>query len=236
MNARLLLPNRDSDVRWGYLDRLDTNPYLARAFAVSAALVLGVMLLLQAWPERIPTPQPSIDMPVDIWPVPAVRPVAPPRVRSTAPPRLAVAPRRPVPAPIEPAALDAPTGAAGSAAAPNADGSVDEPVASGAALMPAAWPDPDEFIPVEQPPMLVAMPTPAYPELARDAGIDGTVLVRVLVGADGFVHQAVVVQAVLGLDDAALAAAREAVFRPARQQERPVAVWALIPIEFRLRD
>lgn len=79
------------------------------------------------------------------------------------------------------------------------------------------------------------MRTPDYPGLARAAGIEGTVLVRVLVGEDGFVKKSILLQSVLALDEAALDASATAVFRPARQQERPVAVWVVIPIEFRLR-
>ena len=93
----------------------------------------------------------------------------------------------------------------------------------------------EDFIAFEQAPELVGMEAPVYPELARAAGIEGTVLVRVLVAADGFVEEATLLQGVLGLDEAALAAAVTAVFRPARQQGRPIAVWIVIPIEFRLR-
>jgi protein TonB len=79
---------------------------------------------------------------------------------------------------------------------------------------------------------LISIRQPEYPELAREAGIEGKVIVRVLVGADGFVHTGEVLESVLGLDDAALVAARTAVFRPAQQQGRPVPAWIVIPIEF----
>jgi len=79
------------------------------------------------------------------------------------------------------------------------------------------------------------MQPPAYPEIAREAGVEGTVLVRVLVDAQGTVRDRILLQSVLGLDEAALAAAATAVFRPALQQDKPVAVWVVLPIEFRLR-
>ncbi len=94
---------------------------------------------------------------------------------------------------------------------------------------------PTNFVAVEQAPELIDMREPVYPELARAAGIEGTVLVRVLVGEDGFVQRSLLLHGVLGLDEAALDAAGTTVFRPAQQQGRAVAVWVVIPIEFRLR-
>jgi len=60
------------------------------------------------------------------------------------------------------------------------------------------------------------------------------VLVRVLVGEDGFVKDQIIIQSVPMLDDAAASAAQTAVFKPALQKDKPVAVWMVIPIEFKL--
>jgi TonB family protein len=97
-------------------------------------------------------------------------------------------------------------------------------------------PDPGVFIAVEVEPVLVTMEEPVYPDLAREAGVSGDVLVRVLVGADGFVTQAFVLVSVPMLDEAALTAARTAVFKPALQSGRPVPVWVNVPISFQLHD
>jgi protein TonB len=75
-----------------------------------------------------------------------------------------------------------------------------------------------------------------YPDIAREAGVEGTVLVRVLVGEDGFVKEQMIVQSVPMLDEAAAQAAADAVFKPALQKDKPVAVWMVIPIEFQLRN
>jgi protein TonB len=80
------------------------------------------------------------------------------------------------------------------------------------------------------------MKEPAYPDIAREAGVEGTVMIRVLVGEDGFVKDMMIVQSVQMLDDAAVNAAQTAVFKPALQKDKPVAVWMVIPIEFSLRN
>ena len=96
-------------------------------------------------------------------------------------------------------------------------------------------PSPDEFVAVEELPVLISMPTPLYPELARSAQMEGTVSVRALIGKDGRVKDAFVTEGVTLLNESALAAARQAVFKPALQQHRPVEVWVQIPIRFRIR-
>jgi protein TonB len=95
-------------------------------------------------------------------------------------------------------------------------------------------PSPDEYVAFEKAPELVSMEMPVYPNLAREAGVEGTVLVRVLVGDDGFVKDMFVIQSMPMLDQAAADAAWTAVFKPALQKDRPVAVWMVIPVEFSL--
>jgi protein TonB len=96
-------------------------------------------------------------------------------------------------------------------------------------------PSPDEFVPYEDQPVLVERPAPVYPELAQMAKIEGTVIVKVLVGKDGKVKDAIIGKGVNGiLDQAALDAAKNAVFRPAMQNKKPVAVWVAIPFKFQL--
>jgi protein TonB len=77
---------------------------------------------------------------------------------------------------------------------------------------------------------------PAYPAFAQSAGVQGLVLVHVLVGKDGRVmdarldakkHEPL-------LDAAALEAARKWVFTPALSNGHAVMVWATIPFRFKL--
>jgi TonB family protein len=91
------------------------------------------------------------------------------------------------------------------------------------------------FLVVEVPPQLVSLTIPAYPELAREAGVEGTVHVEVLVGEDGLVLDAAIKQGVPLLNEVALEAAFTAVFRPAQQSGQPVRTLVVLPIEFALR-
>lgn len=73
-----------------------------------------------------------------------------------------------------------------------------------------------------------------YPAAARAAGVTGRVYVRFVVGADGQVHDAQVLQGLgHGCDEAALAAVRQLPeFRPGRQNGCPVAVAYTAPLLF----
>ena len=75
---------------------------------------------------------------------------------------------------------------------------------------------------------------PVYPEVARAANIDGTVLVQALVGKDGHVKDTKVLRSIPPLDDAAVNAVRQWVFKPARTAGKPVAVWVAVPVRFTL--
>jgi len=90
-------------------------------------------------------------------------------------------------------------------------------------------PGPGDFIAVESEP-------PVYPQVAQSAGVEGTVLVRVLVGKDGRVKDVIYIEGPEGLKAAADDCARTAVFKPALMDHRPVEVWVMMPITFRLRS
>lgn len=76
-----------------------------------------------------------------------------------------------------------------------------------------------------------------YPVAAIEAGVQGVVVVRFLIGADGKVGTACITKSLTPETD------REAVrlvqslarFTPARQHGRPVPVWFTIPIRFQMR-
>lgn len=73
-----------------------------------------------------------------------------------------------------------------------------------------------------------------YPDELKGAGVDGTVYVFIFIEADGAVSNAVVEESSGNeeLDAAAMAAAREIEFIPARLYEEPVPVWVAFPIMF----
>ena len=60
-------------------------------------------------------------------------------------------------------------------------------------------------------------------------------MVRSLVGKDGRVKRCVIVDGNPLLNEAAIECAKTAVFRPALQDNRPVEVWVIIPVTFRMR-
>lgn len=95
-------------------------------------------------------------------------------------------------------------------------------------------PKPDEFVAVEEEPVRISIDPPVYPEVAKAAGVEGTVHVRALVGKDGKVTKCVILDGQEMLNDAAIACAKTAIFRPALLQHRPVEVWVIIPVTFKI--
>lgn len=96
-------------------------------------------------------------------------------------------------------------------------------------------PAPDDFIAVESEPVRISIDAPVYPAVAQAAGIEGTVVVRVLVGKDGRVKDVIYIDGPEALKAAADDCARTAVFKPALMDNRPVEVWVMMPVTFRLR-
>jgi protein TonB len=94
----------------------------------------------------------------------------------------------------------------------------------------------DPFAPVDTPPVPLVAPRPPYPTWAREAGIEGRVLVRVLVGRDGIPKRAVVVSGPKGLTDGIESALMRWKFSAGLSNRTPVECWVEIPISFRLQD
>jgi protein TonB len=78
---------------------------------------------------------------------------------------------------------------------------------------------------------------PSYPSSARRAGVQGTTLLGVFVGADGRVGDVVVRESAghPDLDAAAIDAVKRWRFEPARRGNEPVSMWVLLPVQFKLR-
>jgi len=100
-------------------------------------------------------------------------------------------------------------------------------------------PDPDEFVFVEKEPSFDYADLQRrvqYPEIARRAGIEGKVIVKVLVGKDGKPKRAFVADSPSDmLNDAALKAVLATTFTPAIQNGNPIDVWVTIPIIFKIK-
>ena len=91
-----------------------------------------------------------------------------------------------------------------------------------------------QYIYADEMPVLVIDVEPEYPELARQAEVEGEIRLRVLVGKDGRVKEVHLDNSIPMLDDAAREAARKWVFKPALSSNRPVAVWISRYLRFRL--
>lgn len=81
-------------------------------------------------------------------------------------------------------------------------------------------------------------PRPPYPAVARRMGEEGKTVLRVFVSADGLPERIELSQSAGSprLDEAALAAVKRWRFVPARQGERAVAAWVLVPLVFKLEN
>ena len=260
MSLRAYLSERPIIEEWGpparRLARQLYQRYFSIALVIAAAIHLGSMLA--GWGiHRILTARAAEQATKEVRLVPYRELDAPPSLEQAAaePPKFAVAPPK-ISAP--PAAIPIPvveeeaeaTTIASQEQMPFADAEGDtglgDSVIAGTPygtedgtglIIEDVLPAPDDFVPVEEQPVIVEWKTPEYPRMAREAGIEGIVTVRALVGKDGKVRDAILGKGVHPLlDEAALAAAKECIFKPAIQNKNPVAVWVAIPFNFHLQN
>jgi len=94
-----------------------------------------------------------------------------------------------------------------------------------------------KFIPYDDPPRPKSAIRPKYPKEAKEAGIEGTVIVQVYVDKKGRVKETIILKGIpnTGLDEAAIEAIKKTKFKPAMQRGKPVGVWTSIPVNFRLK-
>lgn len=125
----------------------------------------------------------------------------------------------------------------GSAGAAQADG-VNKTVDS-TKIVDKSLPSPDEFIAIDANPVLENQPQAVYPDSAKKANVKGSVWVKVLVDKQGSVKRALIAKGSgknVGFEEAALAAAKQATWKPAMLDKKPVAVWVSYEIKFALED
>jgi protein TonB len=96
---------------------------------------------------------------------------------------------------------------------------------------------PPDFVPVEKQPVPIKNPPPSYPEIARRAGVEGTVWVKIWVDKEGKAKKAQVIKSDAELfNQNAIDAALQWTFTPAVMNNGPVAVWVSIPFKFKLNQ
>ena len=82
-------------------------------------------------------------------------------------------------------------------------------------------------------PIVLARVAPTYPKAAREAGVEGTVMVNARVGRDGHVVDAKIAESIGLLDIAALSAVRQWTFKPAKAADgQPVEATVRVPVTF----
>lgn len=218
--------------------RTSSRAHLRRGLALSAALHLLVLALVL----RLAGGETTIDrtylLPADVLLLRPITELAPPLMPDAGPPierraaeEGAFEPKITPPSiPLEPFASPGPARPYGE----DVSGAPPDPRGFVASAGPAKDPDAEVYRVVDELPVPVFAPTPAYPAWAREAGVTGRVLLEALVGRDGRVRQVVIVKDANGLGGDAKETLLRWVFRPARVNGAAVATWVAIPIVFRL--
>ncbi len=86
-------------------------------------------------------------------------------------------------------------------------------------------------------PFVVKRVMPEYPESLRRRGIEGRVIVKVLIDEQGKVIRTQILKGspYVELNEAAVEAAKQFEFEPGKAKDKPVKVWMTIPFSFRLK-
>jgi periplasmic protein TonB len=208
---------------------------LRKALIISATIhlaLVGIYVLTTVWKPKdeteytgrvirmqtLPPPPPLSSAPPP--PVIPNQPIVKPTIGTPVPVADALAPEQTIMTQQEIAAINAPVGTSGTGRDSLVIASSDD------------MPNEGEFVYYEDEPVPVTQVQPAYPEFAREAQIQGKVVLHVLVGKDGRVKNVKVIRGVTGLNEAAVDAIKKWVFKPALSNNKPVAVWVEVPMDF----
>lgn len=98
-------------------------------------------------------------------------------------------------------------------------------------------PNMNDFVPVDKLPQVITPAVPKYPDQAKSSGIEGTAYVKLLVNTDGIPAKAVVIKTDNEIfNQPSIDAAMQFKFTPALKENKPVAVWVVIPFKYKLSD
>lgn len=94
------------------------------------------------------------------------------------------------------------------------------------------------FVPYDDPPVIIGRLSPEYPDFAKRARVQGTVVLEVEVYKDGSIGNIRVQRSLQsgpgGLDEAAINAVKKVRFQPGKSSGQPVDTTVIIPIEFKI--
>ncbi|MBD3369068.1 TonB family protein [Candidatus Fermentibacteria bacterium] len=114
------------------------------------------------------------------------------------------------------------------------DFNVDEPSED-----PDGIPEAGTFIPRSVEPVCTRRPAPDYPEIARQAGVEGRVTIQLYIDENGHPVESVLAQSsgVESMNSAALEASMQTFWTPAKKANgQPVGVWVSVIYNFTLGD
>ena len=102
---------------------------------------------------------------------------------------------------------------------------------------PAMWDGQEKpMMKVDTPAAVVKMVQPYYPELAKKAGIEGTVRVQALVNTAGIPEKVEILTTDNEVfNESALLTVKQWRFKAAVVNGKPVAVWVTIPVRYKLQ-
>lgn len=226
---------------YGAPDLIAAEPrHMTQAVMASSGLAVAALLLAIAFmPKEVTTV--IFRRPTDLFnvPPPALPHFKPPDSPPSAPPVARGKFGVPVPV-IDPQEKfeypDAPPAPSGPE--PGV-GTTEQPVAPPDSATEAdEIPDRTVWHPYEELPVAVREVKPEYPDIPRQAGVDGLVEVFALVGRDGRVMKVELnpKHSIPMLDDAALSAAKRWVFKPALMNGHAVSAWVTLGFRFRLNE
>jgi protein TonB len=95
---------------------------------------------------------------------------------------------------------------------------------------------PPTFVPFEKEPIIVKRIDPIYPEMAKKAGIEGTVIAYLWIDKQGKVREVKIIKSASEIfNQPVIDAAKQWLFTPAMMMNGPVAVWLSVPFSFSLK-
>jgi TonB family protein len=91
----------------------------------------------------------------------------------------------------------------------------------------------DDIVDYDRPPVLINAVSPEYPDIVREVGAEGRVIIKVLVLEDGTLGAVQIVESPNDiLANQAISALRKSEFRPAIRDGRPCCATTLVPFVF----
>jgi protein TonB len=215
----------------------NARKFLERALVISALVHLAAVGAFRAAYERSRVPEATELVPgwkhiVEVGP--QIIPLLPPGIVPPSSTEGEIVMTKRVD-PIDPNVIDYRVALPGNGVGPEANpGGSDRTDGSGG-LLPPPPETTHAFKVVETPPVPIYAPLPVYPDFAREAGIEGRVIVRVLVGTDGLPKQVVAVSGPKLLFAAAEDGVRRWRFNPGMSAGEPLQVSVEVPVVFTLQ-